>query len=94
MFTYPESSQVKSASSKIVQKLILVSMIEIEEETEYDIVQFYSKELLDILGLIVGESELKTKRMLSEKSKNEEELTQDELLQFTLNEVIKKCFTA
>jgi hypothetical protein len=32
-------------------------MIEIEEETEYDIVQFYSKELLDILGLIVVESE-------------------------------------
>lgn len=31
-------------------------MIEIEEETEYDIIKFYCKELLDILGLIIGES--------------------------------------
>ena len=46
-------------------------MIEIEEETEYDIVQFYSKELLDILGLIVVESEQKIKRLLNEMSSNE-----------------------
>ena len=46
-------------------------MIEIEEETEYDIVQFYSKELLDILGLILVESEQNIKRLLNEMSSNE-----------------------
>jgi hypothetical protein len=55
MFTFLKDSPVGSISSKIVQKLILVSMIEIEE-TEYNIVQFYSKELLDVLGMIVAES--------------------------------------
>jgi hypothetical protein len=70
MFTSSKNSSVGSISSKIVQKLILVSMIEIEEETEYDIVQFYSKKLLDVLGMIVAESELKMKRMLVGMAKN------------------------
>jgi len=62
MFTYPSKSSSIPATHylqlnpKIVQKLIKISMIEIEEETEYDIIKFYCKELLDILGLIIGES--------------------------------------
>lgn len=51
-------------------------MIQIEEETEYDIVRFYSKELLDILGLVIGETEGKIRRGLlaaSEETKTVEE---------------------
>lgn len=41
-------------------------MIEIEEESEYDIIKLYCKELLDILGLVVADSETKIKGLLKE----------------------------